>query len=112
MGVAGSAIGELLRAFGMKVIGVTRTPRAIAGFDDVVARGMAKDPSRRQASASELMREATGALADAGLDSDEPGPGNSTNPRFAHAPGSISGAAPVAAATSADAAGHAAATRT
>src|SRR5262249_49320770 len=33
IGVSGSAIGELLKAFGMRVIGVTRTPRAVAGFD-------------------------------------------------------------------------------
>jgi phosphoglycerate dehydrogenase-like enzyme len=38
VGVAGTAIGELLKAFGMKVIGVTRTPRPIAGFDEVVSR--------------------------------------------------------------------------
>lgn len=33
IGVSGIAIGELLKAFGMRVIGVTRTPRAVAGFD-------------------------------------------------------------------------------
>jgi phosphoglycerate dehydrogenase-like enzyme len=33
IGVSGSAIGELLKAFGMRVIGVSRTPREIAGFD-------------------------------------------------------------------------------
>ena len=33
IGVSGIAIGELLKAFGMRVIGVTRTPRPIAGFD-------------------------------------------------------------------------------
>ncbi len=33
IGVSGIAIGELLKAFGMHVIGVTRTPRAVAGFD-------------------------------------------------------------------------------
>src|SRR6202007_3404187 len=33
VGVSGSGIGELLKAFGMRVIGVSRTPRAIAGFD-------------------------------------------------------------------------------
>jgi D-2-hydroxyacid dehydrogenase (NADP+) len=32
IGVAGSAIGEALNALGMKVIGVSRTPREIAGF--------------------------------------------------------------------------------
>jgi phosphoglycerate dehydrogenase-like enzyme len=38
IGVAGSSIGELLKAFGMTVIGATRTPRDIAGFDEVVGR--------------------------------------------------------------------------
>jgi phosphoglycerate dehydrogenase-like enzyme len=33
IGVSGIAIGELLKAFGMRVIGVTRTPRPVAGFD-------------------------------------------------------------------------------
>ncbi|HEY1542604.1 MAG TPA: D-2-hydroxyacid dehydrogenase [Xanthobacteraceae bacterium] len=33
IGVSGIAIGELLTAFGMRVVGVTRTPRAVAGFD-------------------------------------------------------------------------------
>jgi phosphoglycerate dehydrogenase-like enzyme len=33
IGVSGIAIGELLKAFGMRVVGVTRTPRAVAGFD-------------------------------------------------------------------------------
>lgn len=33
VGVSGSAIGELLKAFGMRVIGVSRTPRAVAAFD-------------------------------------------------------------------------------
>jgi D-2-hydroxyacid dehydrogenase (NADP+) len=32
-GVVGAAIGELLKAFGMHVIGVSRTPRKTAGFD-------------------------------------------------------------------------------
>lgn len=36
IGVSGIAIGELLKAFGMKVIGLTRTPRAIAGFDAIL----------------------------------------------------------------------------
>src|SRR5215469_9642410 len=33
IGVSGIAIGELLKAFGMRVVGLTRTPRAVAGFD-------------------------------------------------------------------------------
>jgi phosphoglycerate dehydrogenase-like enzyme len=35
-GVAGSAIGAVLQALGMKVIGVSRTPRNVAGFDTVM----------------------------------------------------------------------------
>jgi len=36
VGVSGTAIAELLKAFGMRVIGVTRTPRTLAGFDAMV----------------------------------------------------------------------------
>jgi D-2-hydroxyacid dehydrogenase (NADP+) len=36
-GVVGAAIGELLKAFGMRTIGVTRTPRQVAGFDEVMS---------------------------------------------------------------------------
>jgi D-2-hydroxyacid dehydrogenase (NADP+) len=35
-GIVGAAIGELLKAFGMHAIGVTRTPRKVAGFDEVM----------------------------------------------------------------------------
>ncbi len=35
-GVVGAAIGELLKALGMHVIGVTRTPRQTAGFDEMM----------------------------------------------------------------------------
>ena len=35
-GVVGTAIAELLKALGMHVIGVTRTPRAAAGFDEMI----------------------------------------------------------------------------
>ena len=35
-GIVGAAIGELLKAFGMHSIGVTRTPRKVAGFDEVM----------------------------------------------------------------------------
>jgi D-2-hydroxyacid dehydrogenase (NADP+) len=38
-GVAGSAIGLLLQAMGMRVVGVSRTPREAAGFDVVVPQG-------------------------------------------------------------------------
>jgi D-2-hydroxyacid dehydrogenase (NADP+) len=37
VGVVGTAIGQLLKAFGMRVVGVTRTPRAVEGFDAMVA---------------------------------------------------------------------------
>ena len=36
IGVSGIAIGELLKAFGMRVMGLSRTPRQIAGFDEIV----------------------------------------------------------------------------
>jgi D-2-hydroxyacid dehydrogenase (NADP+) len=36
IGVVGIAIGEMLKALGMTVIGVSRTPRAIAGFADMM----------------------------------------------------------------------------
>jgi phosphoglycerate dehydrogenase-like enzyme len=35
-GISGSAVGELLQAFGLRVIGVSRTPRAEKGFDAMV----------------------------------------------------------------------------
>jgi D-2-hydroxyacid dehydrogenase (NADP+) len=36
-GVVGAAIGDALQAFGMRTIGVSRTPRAEEGFDDMLA---------------------------------------------------------------------------
>ena len=36
IGVVGITIGQLLKAFGMRVIGVTRTPRQVEGFDDML----------------------------------------------------------------------------
>jgi phosphoglycerate dehydrogenase-like enzyme len=36
IGVVGIAIGQLLKAFGMCVIGLTRTPREVEGFDEVL----------------------------------------------------------------------------
>jgi D-2-hydroxyacid dehydrogenase (NADP+) len=36
VGVVGIAIGQLLKAFGMHVIGVTRTTRAVEGFDEMI----------------------------------------------------------------------------
>jgi phosphoglycerate dehydrogenase-like enzyme len=37
-GVAGSAIGTALQALGMHVVGVSATPRAVDGFDEVLPR--------------------------------------------------------------------------
>jgi len=36
VGVVGIAIGRLLKAFGMQVIGVTRTPRQVDGFNEML----------------------------------------------------------------------------
>jgi len=36
VGVVGIAIGQLLKAFGMHVVGVTRTARAVDGFDEMM----------------------------------------------------------------------------
>jgi D-2-hydroxyacid dehydrogenase (NADP+) len=47
IGVIGSAIGELLKALGMHVIGVSRTPRAIAGFDEMVPTDHLVEAARR-----------------------------------------------------------------
>ena len=46
-GVVGAAIGELLKALGMHVIGVTREPRAAAGFDEMIATDRLADVARR-----------------------------------------------------------------
>ena len=47
VGVVGIAIGGLLKALGMTVIGVSRTPRAIAGFDDMLPTDRLADAARR-----------------------------------------------------------------
>lgn len=47
IGVIGIAIGELLKAFGMKIVGVTRTPRAVAGFDDMMPTDRLVEAARR-----------------------------------------------------------------
>jgi D-2-hydroxyacid dehydrogenase (NADP+) len=36
VGISGTAIANLLKAFGMRVIGLSRTPRTVEGFDEVV----------------------------------------------------------------------------
>ena len=46
IGVVGEAVGALLKAFGMRVIGVSRTPRTIAGFDEIVPRERLHDAAR------------------------------------------------------------------
>ena len=37
VGHSAAAVAQLLKAFGMRVIGVSRSPRAVSGFDDVVS---------------------------------------------------------------------------
>jgi phosphoglycerate dehydrogenase-like enzyme len=46
-GIVGSAIGESLKALGMHVIGVTRTPRQEEGFDEMIATDRLLDAVRR-----------------------------------------------------------------
>jgi phosphoglycerate dehydrogenase-like enzyme len=46
-GVSGTAIAELLRCVGMATIGVTRTPRAIAAFSEVVSFDRLKESVAR-----------------------------------------------------------------
>jgi phosphoglycerate dehydrogenase-like enzyme len=46
-GVSGSAVGELLQAFGMHTIGVSRTPRAERGFDEMVHTDTLAEAARR-----------------------------------------------------------------
>jgi len=46
-GVVGGAIAELLKALGMHVIGVTRTPRPAAGFDEMIATDHLVEAARR-----------------------------------------------------------------
>jgi len=46
-GVVGTAIAELLKTLGMYVVGVTRTPRAVAGFDEMMSTDRLADAARR-----------------------------------------------------------------
>jgi len=46
-GVVGSAIAELLKALGMQVIGVSRSPRAAGGFDEMIATDRLTDAAAR-----------------------------------------------------------------
>jgi D-2-hydroxyacid dehydrogenase (NADP+) len=47
VGVVGIAIGQLLKAFGMHVIGVTRTTRAVEGFDEMMPTDRLVEVARR-----------------------------------------------------------------
>ena len=47
VGVVGIAIGRLLKAFGMHVVGLTRTPRAVDGFDEVMPTAQLQEAARR-----------------------------------------------------------------
>jgi D-2-hydroxyacid dehydrogenase (NADP+) len=46
-GIVGGAIGEALKALGMRVIGVSRTPRKEAGFDEMIATENLADAAPR-----------------------------------------------------------------
>jgi D-2-hydroxyacid dehydrogenase (NADP+) len=47
IGVGGIAIGKLLQAFGMHVIGVTRTPRQLDGFDEMMPTSKLSEAAAR-----------------------------------------------------------------
>lgn len=47
VGVVGIAIGQLLKAFEMHVIGLSRTPRAIEGFDNVMPTARLREAAHR-----------------------------------------------------------------
>lgn len=47
IGVVGIAIGELLKALGMTVIGVSRTPRAVAAFHEMMPTARLLEAARR-----------------------------------------------------------------
>jgi D-2-hydroxyacid dehydrogenase (NADP+) len=46
-GIVGSAIGEALKALGMHVIGISRTPRQEAGFDEMIPTDRLTDAAAR-----------------------------------------------------------------
>src|SRR5215472_14224191 len=46
-GIVGTAIAELLKALGMHVIGVSRSPRPAAGFDEMIATGRLTEAAAR-----------------------------------------------------------------
>ena len=47
IGVVGIAIGQLLKAFGMRVVGLTRTPREVEGFDEMLPMTQLHDAAAR-----------------------------------------------------------------
>jgi len=47
IGVVGTAIGQLLKAFGMRIVGVTRTPRAVEGFDEMLPTDQLGEAAQR-----------------------------------------------------------------
>jgi D-2-hydroxyacid dehydrogenase (NADP+) len=47
VGVVGIAIGRLLKAFGMHVVGLTRTPRSVEGFDEMIPTARLQEAARR-----------------------------------------------------------------
>ena len=47
VGVVGTAIARLLKAFGMHVVGVTRMPRAVEGFDETLPTDRLADAAAR-----------------------------------------------------------------
>jgi D-2-hydroxyacid dehydrogenase (NADP+) len=47
VGVIGIATAKLLKAFGMHVVGLTRTPRAIEGFDEIMPTDQLKEAAAR-----------------------------------------------------------------
>ena len=46
-GIVGAAIGELLKAFGMRTIGVSRTPRPEQGFDEMMPMASLRDAAAK-----------------------------------------------------------------
>ena len=47
VGVVGTAIAQLLKAFGMHVIGVSRTPRTVEGFDEMMPTDRLREAAGR-----------------------------------------------------------------
>jgi D-2-hydroxyacid dehydrogenase (NADP+) len=47
VGVVGIAIGQLLKAFGMHVVGLSRTPRVVEGFDEMLPTDRLREAASR-----------------------------------------------------------------